>query len=51
MALVSLFPEILQHIPTASLGGVLVYTGFKLVAPKAIRNLAQYGRIPPLIYI
>ncbi|MES3675878.1 SulP family inorganic anion transporter [Halomonas elongata] len=51
LALVSLFPEILQNIPIASLGGVLVYTGFKLVDPKAIRNLAQYGRIPPLIYI
>ncbi|QEM83310.1 SulP family inorganic anion transporter [Halomonas binhaiensis] len=51
LALVSLLPSVLQSIPIASLGGVLVYTGFKLVDPKAIRNLGQYGRIPPLIYV
>ncbi|WP_417328952.1 SulP family inorganic anion transporter [Halomonas cupida] len=51
LALVSLLPSVLQSIPIASLGGVLVYTGFKLVDPRAMRNLRQYGRVPPLIYI
>lgn len=51
LALVSLLPGVLQSIPVASLGGVLVYTGFKLVNPATLRNLRQYGRIPPLIYV
>jgi MFS superfamily sulfate permease-like transporter len=41
---------VLTMIPTSSLGAVLVYTGYKLVDVKNIRHLAQYGRIPVLIY-
>ena len=41
---------VLRMIPTASLGAILVYTGYKLVDVKNIRHLAQYGRIPVLIY-
>jgi MFS superfamily sulfate permease-like transporter len=41
---------VLKMIPTASLGAVLVYTGYKLVDVKNIRHLAQCGRIPVLIY-
>ncbi|MDP9942105.1 SulP family inorganic anion transporter [Ectopseudomonas alcaliphila] len=50
LALVALLPGVLQSIPVASLGAVLVYTGCKLVDPKAMRNLGQYGRIPVFIY-
>ncbi|WP_437880593.1 SulP family inorganic anion transporter [Pseudomonas sp. LRF_L74] len=50
LALVALLPGVLQSIPVASLGGVLVYTGCKLVDPKAIRSLGRYGRVPPFIY-
>jgi MFS superfamily sulfate permease-like transporter len=41
---------VLRMIPTASLGAILVYTGYKLVDVKNIRHLAQYGRIPVVIY-
>ncbi|WP_333984416.1 SulP family inorganic anion transporter [Ectopseudomonas khazarica] len=50
LALVALLPGLLQSIPVASLGAVLVYTGCKLVDPRAMRNLGQYGRIPVAIY-
>ncbi len=34
---------LLRLIPTASLAAILVYTGFKLVNPKSIRELRKYG--------
>lgn len=40
----------LRMIPTASLAAILVYTGFKLVNPKAIRSLLVYGRSEVAIY-
>jgi MFS superfamily sulfate permease-like transporter len=42
--------SVLRMIPTSCLGAILVYTGYKLVDVKNIRHLAQYGRIPVLIY-
>ena len=50
LALVALVPSVLRLIPTASLGGILVYTGYKLVDPKSIRHLLPYGRMPVVIY-
>jgi MFS superfamily sulfate permease-like transporter len=47
---VSLFPFILRWIPTASLAAILVYTGFKLVNVKVVRELQKYGRSEVLIY-
>ena len=41
---------VLRMIPTACLGAILVYTGYKLVNVRNIRHLAQYGRIPVMIY-
>ena len=43
LAIVVLFPGALRLIPTSSLAGVLVYTGFKLVNPAQIRELRQFG--------
>ncbi|MFD2312599.1 SulP family inorganic anion transporter [Halomonas organivorans] len=51
LALVMLLPGLLQSIPVACLGGVLVYTGGKLVDVRAVRHLGRYGRTPPLIYL
>ena len=34
---------VLRLIPTASLAAILVYTGYKLVNPKSIRDLSKYG--------
>lgn len=48
---VAFLPFILRSIPTASLGAVLVFTGYKLVNPQAIRDLARHGRDEVLIYM
>ena len=42
---------LLRQIPTACLAAILVYTGFKLVNPQAIRDLAKYGRSEVIIYV
>jgi len=50
LAFVLLLSSVLQSIPVASLAGVLVYTGIKLVDMKAFRGLARYGRMPMFTY-
>lgn len=41
---------LLRLIPTACLAGILVYTGYKLINPKAILSLAKYGRGELAVY-
>ena len=41
---------LLRQIPTSALAAILVYTGFKLVNVKAIRELAKYGKSEVFIY-
>jgi MFS superfamily sulfate permease-like transporter len=41
----------LRLIPTSSLAAILVYTGYKLVDLKSIRELAKYGRGEVAIYV
>jgi MFS superfamily sulfate permease-like transporter len=48
---VSLLPFILRLIPTASLGAVLVYTGYKLMNLEAVRELRAHGRSEIWIYL
>lgn len=50
LAFVVLLSAVLQSIPVASLAGVLVYTGMKLVDLKAFRGLGRYGRMPMFTY-
>jgi len=50
LAFVLLLSSVLQSIPVASLAGVLVYTGCKLVEIKAFRGLGRYGRMPMFTY-
>jgi len=50
LALVWFFPSVLMLIPTASLAGILVFTGFKLVEVHRIKRLAEYGKFPVVIY-
>jgi MFS superfamily sulfate permease-like transporter len=38
-----LFPDVLRLVPVASLAAILVYTGWKLINPKAVRELWQFG--------
>ncbi len=51
LAFVSLLPFVLNLIPTTSLAAILVYTGFKLVTPKAIRQLSEFGKMEVGIYL
>jgi MFS superfamily sulfate permease-like transporter len=50
LAFVLLLSSVLQSIPVASLAGVLVYTGIKLVDLKAFKALGRYGRMPMFTY-
>jgi len=50
LSFLALLPFVLRWIPTASLGAILVYTGYKLVDVKNIRHLGQYGWMPVAIY-
>jgi len=44
-------PFALRDIPRASLAGILVYTGFKLINPKMIQSLYRLGRDVFAIYV
>ena len=46
---ITFFPHLLEKIPTASLGAVLVYTGYKLIDFKAMKELVKYGKSELLI--
>jgi MFS superfamily sulfate permease-like transporter len=50
LVLVALAPGLLNKIPTTALAAILVYTGFKLVSPKAVRELKPYGKAEVAIY-
>jgi MFS superfamily sulfate permease-like transporter len=50
LAFVGLLPALLRMIPTAALGAILVYTGYKLVDLKVIGVLKKYGKFPVVIY-
>lgn len=47
---VAIAPGLLKLIPTASLGAILVYTGYKLLKLENIGKLKRYGRFPLGIY-
>jgi MFS superfamily sulfate permease-like transporter len=51
LVFVAALPWVLKMIPTASLAALLVFTGYKLVNPKAVRELRQYGRGEVAIYV
>ena len=51
LAAVVLLAGLLERIPVASLAGVLVYTGLKLIDLKALRQLGRYGRMAMLIHV
>jgi MFS superfamily sulfate permease-like transporter len=50
LVMVALAPSLLSKIPTTALAAILVYTGFKLVSPKAARELLPYGKAEVGIY-
>ncbi len=51
LSLVALAPAVLSMIPTTALAAILVYTGFKLVSPKAVRELLHYGKLEVGVYL
>lgn len=46
----AMLPQVLRMVPTASLAAVLVYTGYKLINVKVMRELSAYGRSEVAIY-
>jgi MFS superfamily sulfate permease-like transporter len=50
VGLITLVPSALNKIPTTALAAVLVFTGFKLISPKAVRELKRYGQAEVAIY-
>ena len=47
LVFVSAVPFVLEHVPVASLAGILVFTGYKLVAWKSAKALFdKYGQMP-----
>ncbi len=51
LAAVVLLAALLEQTPVASLAGVLVYTGLKLIDLDALRQLGRYGRMAMLIHV
>jgi MFS superfamily sulfate permease-like transporter len=50
LVFVCAFPFVLRWVPTAALAALLVYTGYNLVNPQAVRTLWKYGRGEVVIY-
>ncbi len=50
LAFVALLPGVLRLVPVCSLAAVLVVTGIRLVHVREIKRIADYGRMPILIY-
>lgn len=48
---VSFFSSLLATIPTSSLAGILVYTGYKLIRLSTIRELMPFGKGEVFIYL
>jgi MFS superfamily sulfate permease-like transporter len=46
----TLLPQALRLVPIASLAAVLVFTGFKLMNPAAVRKLREFGKGEVAIY-
>ena len=47
---VCLLPWVLNYVPIAALGALLVYTGFRLLEPAKFRKLYKIGRFEAVIY-
>lgn len=51
LAFVVLFPALVQKIPLAALGAMLVYTGFRLASPKAFLHTWKIGTEQLIIFV
>lgn len=51
LVFVAILSSLLRMIPTASLAGILVYTGYKLMHPRQIFELAKYGKGEVFVFL
>lgn len=51
LAFVVTLPFVLNYIPRASLGAILVYIGYKLINPKSVVELWKYGKSEVVIFL
>ena len=51
VAFVLIFQEQLRKIPLSALAAILVYTGYKLATPSAIKKIAQIGKEQIIIFL
>lgn len=51
LGLVALLPGLLKMIPTTALAAVLILVGLKLMAPRAVFELARFGKGEVIIYL
>jgi MFS superfamily sulfate permease-like transporter len=51
LALVALVPFVLDHIPTAALGAILVYTGYRLANPAQLMKFWKVGRGETAVFV
>ncbi len=51
VAFVLIFQEQLRKIPLSALAAILVYTGYKLATPSAIKRIASIGREQIIIFL
>ena len=50
LVFVAAVPFVLERVPVASLAGILVYTGYKLVDWRSAKALGKYGQMPLWIF-
>ena len=51
LAFVALLPGVLRLTPVSGLAAILIYTGFKMIKPQQLRELAEYGRGSVAVYV
>lgn len=51
LAFVMLLPWLLRMVPISALAGILIYTGFKMIKPSQLKELAEFGRGNVSVYV
>jgi MFS superfamily sulfate permease-like transporter len=48
---VALFPKLIQNIPLAGLGAMLIFTGFRLASPKVFASIRKIGGEQLIVFV
>ncbi len=51
LVVLALFPHVLHYIPRAALGAMLVFTGFRLAAPREFAHMLHIGREQLFVFL